>query len=321
MSNILRLWDEDKGAYVGIPCVTGAKGDKGDRGEQGEKGAAFTYDDFTAEQLAALKGEKGDKGDTGIDVTGATVGQIVKITAVDDSGVPTAWAAVDMPDTDGLMRADDPEGTGSFSLNRKAGTTVGDYSFAEGYNNEASGYCSHAEGGYNIASGYESHAEGVSTTASGNHSHAEGGHTTSSGSYSHAEGLRTTADGEGCHAEGQYTSAYRNAAHAEGHYTTAGGDYSHAEGYYTTAASARQHAQGKYNIEDADGKYAHIVGNGTSDDARSNAHTLDWNGNAWFMGEIEGTAVVLPSSTSGSSKKFRITVTDDGTLTATEVTA
>ena len=32
-------------------------------GEQGPKGDAFTYDDFTDEQLAALKGEKGDKGD------------------------------------------------------------------------------------------------------------------------------------------------------------------------------------------------------------------------------------------------------------------
>lgn len=33
----------------------------------------------------------------GIDITGATVGQIAKITAVDDSGKPTAWEAVDMP--------------------------------------------------------------------------------------------------------------------------------------------------------------------------------------------------------------------------------
>ena len=39
----------------------GAKGDKGDAGERGEKGDAFTYADFTSEQLAALKGPKGDK--------------------------------------------------------------------------------------------------------------------------------------------------------------------------------------------------------------------------------------------------------------------
>ena len=38
---------------------------KGDKGDQGEKGDAFTYADFTPEQLAALKGEKGDKGNAG----------------------------------------------------------------------------------------------------------------------------------------------------------------------------------------------------------------------------------------------------------------
>ena len=52
----------------------GPKGDKGDIGPQGPvglKGDAFTYDDFTLEQLASLKGPKGDtgpqgeKGDTG----------------------------------------------------------------------------------------------------------------------------------------------------------------------------------------------------------------------------------------------------------------
>lgn len=32
--------------------------------------------------------------------------------------------------------------------------------------------------------------------------------------------------------------------------------------------------------------YAVEVGNGSADDARSNAHTLDWDGNAWFAGDI-----------------------------------
>ena len=34
------------------------------KGEKGDKGDAFTYEDFTEEQLASLKGEKGDKGDS-----------------------------------------------------------------------------------------------------------------------------------------------------------------------------------------------------------------------------------------------------------------
>ncbi|MFI3168502.1 MAG: hypothetical protein R3Y06_00965, partial [Faecalibacterium sp.] len=41
--------------------------------EVSASGAAFTYDDFTVEQLAALKGEKGDTGDTG--AAGATGAQ------------------------------------------------------------------------------------------------------------------------------------------------------------------------------------------------------------------------------------------------------
>jgi hypothetical protein len=47
-----------------------------------------------------------------------------------------------------------------------------------------------------------------------------------------------------------------------------------------------QHTQGKYNVIDTEEKYAHIVGNGSSNNSRSNAHTLDWSGNAWFAGDV-----------------------------------
>lgn len=53
--------------------------------------------------LADLKGPKGDTGATGpqgpagagMDITGATVGQIAKISAVDAEGKPTAWETID----------------------------------------------------------------------------------------------------------------------------------------------------------------------------------------------------------------------------------
>ena len=79
-------------------------------------------------------------------------------------------------------------------------------------------------------------------------------------------------------------------ATAEGYEVEASGDYSHAEGLGTIAATAAQHAEGKYNIEDTNEQYAHIIGNGTSDVARSNAHTLDWHGNAWFAGKVTAGA-------------------------------
>ena len=143
-----------------------------------------------------------------------------------------------------------------------------------------------AEGNYTTASGFASHAEGESTTASGTSSHAEGNNTTASGIYSHAEGNNTIASSYNTHAEGCYTVASGHSSHAEGKNTKANGAYSHAEGNYTIASSENQHVQGKYNIEDTANTYAHIVGNGTSDGARSNAHTLDWNGNAWFKGKV-----------------------------------
>ena len=109
-------------------------------------------------------------------------------------------------------------------------------------------------------------------------------------------------------------------SHAEGDSTTASGKKSHVEGDKTIAASDYQHVQGKYNIKDADNKYAHIVGNGADSASRSNAHTLDWNGNAWYAGTVEGTAMIIKSSTANSTKRFKITVDDSGTLSATEVT-
>ena len=159
----------------------------------------------------------------------------------------------------------------------------------------------------NTASGEASHAEGKGTKASGNYSHAEGMETNAEGYQSHSEGFKTTAKGDHSHAEGSLTSATKAAAHAEG--------------MHTLASSSYQHTQGKYNIEDAAEKYAHIVGNGASETKRSNAHTLDWNGNAWYAGTVEGTAMIVKSSTEGSSKRFKITVDDSGAITATEITA
>lgn len=58
------------------PAAVNIKGLQGATGPQGAKGDAFTYADFTQEQLTALKGPKGDKGDTG--AKGATGAQGVQ---------------------------------------------------------------------------------------------------------------------------------------------------------------------------------------------------------------------------------------------------
>ena len=180
----------------------------------------------------------------------------------------------------------------SISLGRVGDIEAG--SSAIGMHVEASGDCSHAEGNSTQASGDCSHAEGWSSKASGYSSHAEGWSSNASGDYgSHAEGNNTTVSGNyGSHAEGNNTTASGNyGSHAEGNSTKASGESSHAEGNSTKASSKYQHVQGKYNIDDTVSKYAHIVGNGTGDAKRSNAHTLDWQGNAWYSGKLsqEGT--------------------------------
>lgn len=68
----------------------GAKGDKGDTGPEGPKGDTGPV---------GPKGADGKDG-AGMDVTGAKIGQIAKITAVDSAGKPTGWEPVDMPSSE-----------------------------------------------------------------------------------------------------------------------------------------------------------------------------------------------------------------------------
>ena len=95
-----------------------------------------------------------------------------------------------------------------------------------------------------------------------------------------------------------YVTKGKKSGTTVGSNATAEGRGSHAEGEGTSAMSALQHVEGKYNIEDHVTTYAHIVGNGTSDEVRSNAHTLDWNGNAWYSGKVSiGTTSNVPTPT------------------------
>lgn len=82
----------------GDPGPQGSKGDPGAKGDPGEKG------DMGATGPAGPQGPAGTPGKdgAGMDITGAKIGQIAKITAVDASGVPTAWSPVDMPSGGGI---------------------------------------------------------------------------------------------------------------------------------------------------------------------------------------------------------------------------
>ena len=168
------------------------------------------------------------------------------------------------------------EATGSNAVAFGYAKATGDFSFAQGYNLLPDYVDS------TTASGLGSHAEGTNTFASASGSHSEGNVTYAAGYYSHSEGQSTHAEGYSSHAEGNSTWAYATA--------------SHSEGYGTSARGKHQHVQGRYNIDDSDSKLAFITGNGTNENNRSNAHTLDWAGNAWYAGDV------YVDSTSGKNK-------------------
>ena len=146
----------------------------------------------------------------------------------------------------------------------------------------------------------------------------EGNGNIASGNYAHAEGRINTASGLFSHAEGRLNTASGQAAHAEGHNNTASGNYSHAEGYRNEASGYATHVQGKYNVIQSvtgpnyRGKYCHIVGNGTSDTARSNAHTLDWNGNAWFAGDVYTGGTAMDSGAKKLATEVPVSTADNG---------
>ena len=201
--------------------------------------------------------------------------------------------------------------TGDF-FNLASGTIQEDGTYYSRREPKANGGSAHVDGSNNTASGEAAHVEGNETTASGNYAHAEGYHAIASGAEAHAEGTGTTASSEAAHAEGTGAIASGRYSHAEGSSTAASGGSAHAEGTSTVASGVAAHAAGnrtiaatksqtvvgEYNVEDNPnddhterGNYAFIVGNGTSNNARSNAFAIDWDGNLVLFNA--GTPVVL----------------------------
>nr|DAE11517.1 MAG TPA: YadA-like protein [Myoviridae sp. ct4tH12] len=302
---------------TGEPGADGAKGDPGEKGDHGEPGAP------------GAKGERGEKGEKGDDGTPGKNGVNGKdgangINGKDGVDGYSPIATVTETDAGATITITDKNGTTTATVKKGVGEKTaengeifnsyegdfkniasGEYSHAEGKRTKALLGPSHAEGNGCVASGSTSHAEGYETTASGNFSHVEGFKTIVSGDYSHAEGYSTTASGNYSHAEGSVTKAIGMVSHAEGHSTTASGssshaegdltvasgDCSHAEGQGTIATGNYQHVSGKYNVEDTENKYAFIIGNGTSDTARSNAFAIDWNGKIYVNNATDGVDV------------------------------
>lgn len=217
---------------------------------------------------------------------GGTPGQIIK--KASDEDYDTEW--VDCPS---IAPGTHESGTAVIGGVLNENGASGNYSLAFGRGNTATKGGSLAFGRNNSATGSYSAAVGYGNTALASSAHAEGDSTTASGQMAHSEGQGTTASGQDSHAEGYFTTASGELAHSEGRETTASGRSSHTEGQYTIATHRSQHAFGEYNEADPSvdgptvkGNYIEIVGNGTADNARSNARTLDWSGNEVLAGKL-----------------------------------
>lgn len=91
------VYDGSTEESIDIPA--GEKGEKGDPGVKGDDGITPTIGANGNWYIGSTDTGKPSRGenDTSLGLTSATVGQLIKIKAVDDSGKPTAWEAVDMP--------------------------------------------------------------------------------------------------------------------------------------------------------------------------------------------------------------------------------
>lgn len=248
---------------------------------------------------------------TGVTVNGTAVSYYVSDTNVVLSTTPAQNAEIVVD-----YRTDSDQIKAYTLGTRRGDVALGPMSVAEGAEVGASGEASHAEGAGTVAAMDYSHSEGSATLANGIASHVEGRGSTTRGTASHAEGLDTHADGGHAHSEGVNTNATGEASHAEGDSTTAGpGSAAHAEGNLTEAVGRSSHAQntgtiassdhqttlGRYNVEDANDTYAVIIGNGTDNNNRSNALTVDWSGNVSAAGDVSATDGTFTGALSANS--------------------
>tara|TARA_B110001452_G_scaffold94702_1_gene78234 strand:- start:503 stop:2809 length:2307 start_codon:yes stop_codon:yes gene_type:complete len=202
-------------------------------------------------------------------------------------------------------------------------------STAMGINTNASGNSSTAMGNSTTASGTNSTAMGSNNTASGTSSTAMGRGTVASGSYSTSLGELSTASGSRSLAAGQHASATAANSIAIGHAAIAsgygsialGGEGNESAGLYSTAMGryTKAHSVGELTIGSFNTNYnpvggastwdnldrLFVIGNGTSQNSRSNAFLVLKNGNTTINGQLNVNGNIFASGTITSSSDLR----------------
>lgn len=206
-------------------------------------------------------------------------------------------------------------GEAAFATGRNA-VASGRFAFAGGANSDGSGNSPTASGIANFAYGVGAIASGTGCSV------AFGQNTEASGNFSFAAGAETDASGNGSVAFGQYSAAQGTASFAAGNDATATATGSAAIGQRVIASGRAAMAIGQYNIEDTSEidtshgngarKYLFTIGNGTADNARSNAMTVDWDGNLEIAGDIQTGNGSIADAYAVKSKNGSVVSFNDG---------
>ena len=190
-------------------------------------------------------------------------------------------------------------GRGSIASGLWGATAMGCGAVASGDISTAMGWSTLASGGASTAMGYATHATGYSSTALGQSTTASSQAATAMGYYTQAFGWGSLASGD--HAQthgalslslGAYTDSIGEASSAFGVSSRAEGYASSAFGRFTIAQGTAQFVIGQFNTPiGTETAYEtlepiFIIGNGTSDSARSNALLVRRNGDAVLANDL-----------------------------------
>ena len=191
-----------------------------------------------------------------------------------------------------------------FDLGTRVGV-VGINSFVAGKNNEASGYDSSVSGG-----GSNRARKSYSHVGGGSGNHADSDYTFVGGGNANKATEMYAAIGGGVNSEAGFCGAVAggnqnkagnaagvgggigNKANAQNSFAAGfgnivDGSYSTVFGENNESKNPRQFVFGRYNDAMAGhAELVEIVGNGTNTSLRSNARTLDWNGNEKLAGDV-----------------------------------
>ncbi len=208
--------------------------------------------------------------------------------------------------------------------------SIGNYSFASGYNSRAKGlnstamgFGNKAEGNYSTALGYGNASSGSTATvfglnniSSGNISTALGNGTTSSNDVSTAMGYQTIASGYFSTAMGRGTIASATSSISMGENTTASGYASTAMGSYTVASGSQSTAIGVSANSTAD--YSIAMGESVTANSwvstalgRHNDPIVASPSSSWILSE---PLLIVGNGTGAGDKKNALAIAKNGSI-------